>query len=120
VAVEEVRARLRRKLVGMVGMEEADLLLGPPGGWDEVVTRELLHLELAVIETRLVGIASRLDRFESGFESRLDRMESGFDGRLVRVEHRLDGIEQEIRAQTGKVVAAMAGLLGALVVAIKL
>ena len=105
MAVEEVRARLRRKLVRMVGMEEADLLLGPPGGWDEVVTRELLHLEVSLIDTRLVALDQRLDRL---------------DQRMDRFEARMEGLEREMRALTWKMVAAMTGLLGALVAAIKL
>ncbi len=80
-------------------MEEADLLLDrPPGGWGELVTKERLHLELAVIETRLRGIETAMVSIESG----------------------LTTIEAEFRAQTWKLIAAMTGLLGALVVAIKL
>jgi hypothetical protein len=74
------------------GVEEADLLLDrPPGGWGDLVTKEWLHLKLAAR-----------------------------DGRLDRIEDRLTSIEAELRALTWKLIAAMTGLLGALVAAIKL
>lgn len=110
MAVEEVRARLRRRLVELVGMEEADLLMDrPPGGWEELVTKDWLHLELAVIHTRLDAIDGRLGGRMDGLESRMDTLAS-----------RMGSLERELRAQTWKMIAAMTGLLGALTVAIKL
>ena len=149
VAAEEVRARLRRRLVEEYGVDEADMLLDPPpGGWGEVVTRDWLQLvldarfapiyeKLASIEQGLgsnddsfVSIERRFDSIDARFVSMEHRFDS-IDARFVSMEHRFDGkfasmdsrltsIETEIRAETWKLVAAMTGLLGALVAAIKL
>ena len=103
MAAEEVRARLRRRLVEEYGVDEADMLLDPPpGGWGEVVTREWLQL---VLDARFAPIHEKL---------------GSHDDRFQAIEARLTSIESEIRAQTWKLVAAMTGLLGALVAAIKL
>ena len=106
MAVEEVRARLRRRLVELVGMEEADLLMErPSGGWDDLVTKEWLHLELAVIDARFAAVDTRL---------------GALDARMGSLDTRMGALEHELRAQTWRIIAAMTGLLGALVAAIKL
>jgi hypothetical protein len=103
VAGEEVRARLRRRLVEEYGVEEADMLLDrPPGGWGELVTRDWLQL---VLDARISPMEQKLTSIEHS---------------LVSLDSRLTSIESELRAQTWKLVAAMTGLLGALVAAIKL
>ena len=117
MAVEEVRARLRRRLVELVGMEEADVLMDrPPGGWDELVTKDWLHLELAVVHTRLDAIDGRMLGRMDALELRM----AGLESRMDRFELRMDSFEQALRAQTWKMIAAMTGLLGALVAAVKL
>jgi hypothetical protein len=103
VAAEEVRARLRRRLVEEYGVDEADMLLDPPpGGWGEVVTRDWLQL---VLDARFAPIHEKL---------------ASHDDRFGSIESRLASIESEIRAQTWKLVAAMTGLFAAFVAAIKL
>lgn len=110
VAAEEVRTRLRRKLVEEYGVEEADMLLDhPPGGWGELVTRDWLQL---VLDARLAPIEEKL--------ASIDQRLSSTDHKFVSLDSRLAAIESEMRAQTWKLVAAMIGLFGALVAAIKL
>jgi hypothetical protein len=110
VAAEEVRARLRRRLVEEYGVDEADMLLDPPpGGWREVVTRDWLQL---VLDARFAPV---YEKFAS-----IDRRFDSVEARLTSIESRLASMESEMRAQTWKLVAAMTGLLGALVAAIKL
>ena len=117
MAVDEVRARLRRRLVELVGMEEADLLMDrPSGGWDDLVTKEWLHLELAVIDAKFAVIDSRFD----AVDSRLASLDSRMDALVASLDSRMGAVEHELRAQTWRIIAAMTGLLGALVVAIKL
>jgi hypothetical protein len=56
-AADEVRARLRRRLAEEYGMDEADVLLDrPSGGWDDLVTKDWLHLELAAIDSRFAAM----------------------------------------------------------------
>ncbi|HXY92098.1 MAG TPA: hypothetical protein VEP49_06445 [Acidimicrobiia bacterium] len=77
-------------------MDEADLMLDrPPGGWDDLVTKEWLHLELS---------------------ARVDPI----DARLASLDARMAAIEAELRALTWKLIAAGTALLGVLVAAIKL
>ena len=105
MAAEEVRVRLRRRLVEEYGVEEADMLLDhPPGGWGELVTRDWLQLVLD----------------EARDEPRSRRSSLRSRRRFASIDSRLTSIESELRAQTWKLVAAMTGLLGALVAAIKL
>jgi chromosome condensin MukBEF ATPase and DNA-binding subunit MukB len=106
VAAEDVRLRLRRKLEEMVGVDEADLLMDrPPGGWGDLVTKDWLHLELSVVDARFDAVDKRLN----GIEVRLDKL-----------EERMTALEREFRAQTWKLVGAMAGLFAALAIVIKL
>ena len=63
-------ARLRRRLVEEYGVDEADMLLDPPpGGWEEVVTRDrlqrVLDARIAPMEQKLASIDSRLTSIEA-------------------------------------------------------
>jgi hypothetical protein len=120
VAAEEVRARLRRRLVEEYGVEEADMLLDPPGGWGELVTRDWLQLVLdarfGTIEQRFAFIEEKL----ASLDLRLTSLEGRFDSRLTSIDSRLTSIDAALHAQTWKLVAAMTGLLTVLVAAIKL
>lgn len=47
MAVEEVRARLRRQLEETYGVEGAAILMDrPPGGWSDLVTNQTLDLKI--------------------------------------------------------------------------
>ncbi len=117
VAAEEVRARLRRRLVEEYGVDEADMLLDPPpGGWGEIVTRDWLQL---VLDARLAPIHEKLGSIDARFDS-VDARFASVDDRFLSLESRLASIESEIRALTWKLVAAMTGLFAAFVAAIKL
>jgi hypothetical protein len=90
-AAEEVWARLRRRLAEEYGMDEADLLFDrPSGGWDDLVTKDWLHLELAAIKPRLATVESR----------------------LTSIDDRLASVQSELHAQTWKLIGAIAALLG--------
>ncbi len=103
MAAEDVRARLRRRLVEGYGGDEADMLLDPPPwGWGQVVTRDWLQL---VLDARFAPIQEKL---------------ASHDDRFGSIESRLTSIESEIHAQTWKLVAAMTGLFAAFVAAVKI
>jgi len=127
VAAEQVRARLRRRLAEEYGMDEADLLLDhPPGGWDALVTKEWVHLELSVVDARFASIDARFDSIDAQFaavESRLSALESRMTAvelRLTSIDDRLSALASELHAQTWKLIGAMSALLGVFVAAIKL
>ena len=143
MAVEEVHERVRRRLVELVGMEAADWILDrPPGGWSELVTKDWLHLELALLEARFSGKLDALDEKFSGkfdawdekFEGRFDQWDAKFEGRsgvlderfvsitkaLTSLDARVGSIEKAVRGQTWTLVGAMTGLFTVLAVVIKL
>lgn len=51
MAFDDVRIRARQRLEELIGVDEAAFLVGdrPPGGWDSLVTKEHLALELAAL-----------------------------------------------------------------------
>jgi hypothetical protein len=54
MAVEEVRARLRRQLEETYGVEGAAILMDrPPGGWSDLVTNQTLDLKIEALEHKL-------------------------------------------------------------------
>ncbi len=56
MTVEDARVRLRTKLESAFGAEEASLLMDrPPGGWNDLVTNQVLDAKLATLEYKLVA-----------------------------------------------------------------
>ena len=124
---EDVRLRLRRKMEEMVGVDEADLLLDrPPGGWGELVTKDWLHLELSVIESKIAAldvkfaakfdavevrfdaVDGRFDALESKFDAKFDGLESKFDAKFDGLESKFDAkIASELNKQTWRLMTAM-------------
>jgi hypothetical protein len=69
MAAEEVRVRLRQKLEASYGAEEASYLMDrPPGGWNDLVTNQMLDAKLAALEHKLVATMER------GFRSQTWRL----------------------------------------------
>jgi len=60
MTTEEVRVRLRTKLEAAFGAEEASILMDrPPGGWNDLVTNEMLDAKLAALENKLIATMER-------------------------------------------------------------
>ena len=56
MATEEVRVRLRSKLEASYGAEEASYLMDrPPGGWNDLVTNQMLDAKLSALGSRLTA-----------------------------------------------------------------
>lgn len=54
------RVRLRTKLEAPFGAEEASILMDrPPGGWNDLVTNQVLEARLAALEYKLVATMER-------------------------------------------------------------
>ncbi len=69
MVVEDVRVRLRTKLESAFVAEEASLLLDrPPGGWNDLVTNQVLDAKLAALEYKLVA------QMERGFRAQTWRL----------------------------------------------
>jgi hypothetical protein len=61
MTTEDVRVRLRTKLESAFGAEEASLLMDrPPGGWNDLVTNQVLEARLDALRYELVGQMSEL------------------------------------------------------------
>ena len=72
MAIEEVRVRLRRKLEGMLGEDEAAMLMDrPPGGWGDLVTNQSLN---AILEARFDALDHRLESLKYELSSRMDQL----------------------------------------------
>ena len=60
MTVEDVRVRLRTKLESAFGPEEASILMDrPPGGWNDLVTNQVLDAKLAALEYKFVAALER-------------------------------------------------------------
>jgi hypothetical protein len=56
MTAEDVRVRLRSKLESAFGAEEASILMDrPPGGWNDLVTSQMLDARLSALEQRLLA-----------------------------------------------------------------
>ena len=61
MTVEDVRVRLRTKLESAFGAEEASILMDrPPGGWNDLVTNQVLDAKLVALEVKLVAQMAEL------------------------------------------------------------
>lgn len=56
MTTEDVRVRLRTKLETAFGAEEASIRMDrPPGGWNDLVTNQMLDAKLGVLRFELVA-----------------------------------------------------------------
>jgi hypothetical protein len=67
MAIEEVRVRLRRQLEDAFGVEEASILMDrPPGGWNDLVTTQVLDLKIDALRsdlrTEMANLSASVDR----------------------------------------------------------
>ena len=61
MTTEDVRVRLRTKLESAFGAEEASILMDrSPGGWNDLVTNQVLESRLNALEYKLVGQMAEL------------------------------------------------------------
>jgi hypothetical protein len=91
------------------GMDEADLLLDrPPGGWNDVVTKDWLHLELGAVEARTDARFAEVDARFTAVEARLGAVEQV----LARMDSRLDELAREVRSQTWRLVSVFVVVMG--------
>jgi len=87
MAREDVQVRLRSKLESTFGAEEASFLMDrPPGGWNDLVTNQVLEAKLAALESRLVGQMTELRAELRGEMSELQiEMARGFQTQTWRL-----------------------------------
>ena len=97
-------------------MDEADLLLDrPPGGWDDLVTKDWLHLELGALEARMDARFAAIDARFAVFDVRFAAMEErlGSSERAFgTIESQLDEIARELRSQTWRLVTVLVAGMG--------
>jgi hypothetical protein len=69
MTTEEVRVRLRTKLESAFGAEEASMLMDrPPGGWNDLVTNQVLEARLDAMKYELIAT------MEKGFRNQTWRL----------------------------------------------
>ena len=76
MTTEEARVRLRTKLESAFGAEEASILMDrPPGGWNDLVTNQVLEARLDALRYELVGQMAELRaEVERGFRTQTWRL----------------------------------------------
>ena len=108
MAVDEVRLRLRRKLEGMLGEDEAAMLMDrPAGGWSDLVTNQSLAGFTASLDARFDAIERRFDAVDRRFDEvdhRFDLVDQKFETQEYKANSRMD---QLIREQTWRLTTAM-------------
>jgi hypothetical protein len=69
MTTEDVRVRLRTKLESAFGTEEASMLMDrPPGGWNDLVTNQVLEARLDAMKYELIAT------MEKGFRNQTWRV----------------------------------------------
>ena len=90
-------------------MDEADLRLDrPPGGWNDVVTKDWLHLELGAFEARMDARSVAVESRIAAIEARLGTGEQV----LARMDSRLDELARDVRSQTWRLVSVFVVVMG--------
>ena len=58
MTIDDVRIRARQRLEELIGVDEAAFLVGdrPLGGWDALVTKEHLALELTALRHEILAV----------------------------------------------------------------
>ena len=76
MTTEDVRVRLRNKLETAFGAEEASILMDrPPGGWNDLVTNQVLEARLSALESKMVALENKLvATMERGFRAQTWRI----------------------------------------------
>jgi len=118
-AGERERRELQEALVGTIGPDPTDTLLGylPPVGWADVATKR----DLDALESRIGGkidrLAGRIDGLEGRIDGRIDGLEGRINGRIDGLEGRINGLVGRIDGLDGRIdgldgkIDALAGRL---------
>ena len=104
-AGERERRELQEALVGTIGPDPTDTLLGylPPVGWADVATKR----DLDALERRIDGKIDRLAGRIDGLVGRIDGRIDGLEGRIDGLVGRIDGLEGRIDGLAGTLEAKM-------------
>ena len=105
MTVEEVRVRLRRQLEDAFGVEEASILMDrPPGGWNDLVTIQVLDLKIDALRSDI-----RTEMGELRSELKLDMSELKLEMSQLRVDNAnvSASVDRRLRAQTWMMMTTM-------------
>jgi hypothetical protein len=103
MAVEEVRARLRRQLEETYGVEGAAILMDrPPSSWSELVTNQTLDLKIDALRHELRGQMADLR----------SELKDEMAGARVGLEALSGSVDRRLRAQTWIMTTALVTGLG--------
>ncbi len=107
MAREDVQVRLRTKLESAFGAEEASFLMDrPPGGWNDLVTNQVLDVKMDALRFELVGQMTDLRAELRGEMSEL-RGEMGELRHELRIE-----MARGFQTQTWRLLGAMFVMFG--------
>ena len=103
---ERARHALYERLTEVLGMDEADTLVGylPPVGWADVATkRDLDHLEERM-DAKFAALEERMDAKSAALE---ERMDARFAALEQRVETGFLAVDQKVDAASARISAAL-------------
>ena len=94
MAVEEVRLRLRRQLEDLFGAEEASILMDrPPGGWNDLVTNQMLDL--------------KIDALRSDLRSEMTALRSELRGEMAELRGEMVELRGDVRGEIAELNASV-------------
>ena len=110
------RLELYEAMIERLGDEAATTLMEflPPGGWDNVATKDDARATVALAEKRLSARISALDRRISALEGKVTALEGKIDGGVAELRGELIDFRGEIKfdmaRQTRTMVFTMVGI----------
>jgi hypothetical protein len=103
MATEDVRVRLRTKLESAFGAEEASILMDrPPGGWNDLVTNQVLEARLDALQSDLIAEIASVRTEIASVRTEIGDVRSGVRAEFADVRAE---VQHELRAQTWKLSA---------------
>ena len=101
MALDDVRIRARQRLEELIGVDEAAFVVGdrPLGGWDALVTKDHLALELAALRHEMSAMHHEI---------------------LATLHSELAAIHVELRAQTWRLASALLATVTAMTAILRL
>jgi len=95
---ESERRELQEELVGTIGLDAADTLLGylPPVGWADVATKSDLDALASRLDGRIDRLAGKIDALGSRLGGKIDALHGRLDGKIDALDGRIGRLDQKV------------------------
>ena len=114
---ESSRRELQEALVGAIGPEPTDTLLGylPPVGWADVATKRDLDAFGAELRGEIARLDGKIDALAGRLGGEIQRLDSKIDALAGRLGGEIEGLNGKIDGLTGRLDGKIEGLDGKIV-----